>query len=88
MDEYISKQLLIRMFNAKADMALGTPKVVFSAAAKMVEKLPAADVVSVVQCRDCIHGEAGAYTLLYCEYFDWGINADDFCSYGERKDEK
>ena len=43
MDEYISKQLLIRMFNAKADMALGTPKVVFSAAAKMVEKLPAAD---------------------------------------------
>lgn len=59
MDEYISKQLLIRMFNAKADMALGTPKVAFSAAAKMVEKLPAADVVSVVRCRNCIHGEAG-----------------------------
>ena len=89
MDEYISKQVIIGILDAKADIALGAPKVVFSAAAKMVEKLPAADVVSVVRCRDCIHCEAGGYTdLLYCEYFDWGINADYFCSYGERKDEE
>lgn len=52
-------------------------------------KCPTADVEEVVRCRDCIHCEAGAYTdLLYCEYFDWGIKADDFCSYGERKDEE
>lgn len=89
MDEYISKQVLIGILDAKADMALGTPKVVFGAAAKMVEKLPAADVVSVVGCRDCIHWKASSHKdLYYCEYFDWGINADDFCSYGERKDEK
>lgn len=54
-----------------------------------IEKLAASDVVSVVRCRDCIHCEAGGYTdLLYCEYFDWGITADDFCSYGERRDEE
>ncbi len=85
MDEYINKQVLIRMFNAKSDMALGTPKVVFGAAAKMVEKLPAADVVSVVRCRDCRFWKKD---LHYCEYFDFCITVNDFCSYGERRDEK
>lgn len=44
MDEYIKKDTIIEIFNAKADMAIGTPKIVFLSAAKMIEKLPDADV--------------------------------------------
>ncbi len=49
---------------------------------------PTADVVEVVQCKDCKHCVIGVYTNLYCEHYDYGVNADDFCSYGERKDEE
>ena len=51
MAEYIKKETVVDIFNAKADMALGTPKEVFHAAVKMVELLPAADVVEVVHAR-------------------------------------
>lgn len=51
MPEYIDRKALQEMLNAKAEMALGTPKQVFYAVAKMVELLPAADVAPVV------HGE-------------------------------
>jgi rubrerythrin len=45
--EYIERGALIEIFNCKSDMALGTPKAVFANAAKMVELMPAADVVEV-----------------------------------------
>lgn len=51
MPEYIDRKALQEMLNAKSEMAQGTPKQVFCAVAKMVELLPAADVVPVV------HGE-------------------------------
>lgn len=44
MAEYIEREALIGILNAKADMAQGTPKTVFHSVAKMVELLPAADV--------------------------------------------
>ena len=47
------------------------------------------DVVPVVRCKDCIHYRKDTF---WCdmnsqdrgEYFNW--YEDDFCSYGERKD--
>ena len=48
MEEYISKEKAIALLEARAEMALGTPRQVFFAAAKMLEKIPAADVVEVV----------------------------------------
>lgn len=51
MDEYIKKQTLIDIFNAKADMALGTPKEVFFSVVKMIEALPAAQEVIVPPCK-------------------------------------
>lgn len=44
--EYIERGALISILYAKSDMAMGTPKAVFASVAKMVELLPAADVVS------------------------------------------
>ena len=89
MDEYISKQVLIRIFNAKADMALGTPKAVFSAAAKMVEKLPAADVVRVVRCKDCEYWEKGSDSAQgRCDLTGNYPTGTWFCANGERNEEK
>jgi hypothetical protein len=51
MAKYIDREALVSIFNAKADMAIGTPKEVFHAAAKMVELLPAADVAEVIHGR-------------------------------------
>ena len=44
MARFIDADALIRILNAKADMAMGTAKVVFFSVAKMVDYLPAADV--------------------------------------------
>ena len=48
MDEYISKESAISIFEAKAEMAVCTPaQSYFHKAAKMIELLPAADVAPV-----------------------------------------
>lgn len=45
--EYIEREALINVFNAKAEMAIGTPKSVFHYVSEMLRMLPAADVVEV-----------------------------------------
>ena len=52
-------------------------------------RLPAADVVKVVRCKDCIfRGREDCAMLYRCncgEQHTWETD-NDFCSYGERKD--
>lgn len=48
-------------------------------------KLPAADVVEVVRCKDCKYN-VGAKKCLHPDSFFAVPKDDDFCSYGERKD--
>ena len=63
--------------------------------------IPTIDAVSVVRCKECKFSEVWESTAgdeLYCEKqrvcpYDWGtltafyVKADDFCSYGEVRDE-
>lgn len=57
-----------------------------------VELAPAADVVEVVRCRDCVHWGDVTFGFI-CRKFS-GIDskicmwADHFCSYGERREEQ
>lgn len=60
--------------------------------AYMIRKRPAVDAVEVVRCRDCKHlvltaeGEHNPCDCV-CDYWMTdGLNDNDFCSYGERKD--
>lgn len=48
-------------------------------------KIPTADVVEVVRCKDCIHKRNG-----FCEHHDGLFLPEDnnYCSYGVRKDTK
>lgn len=56
---------------------------------------PAADVVEVVRCKDCKHSvkynckNDACYSFTICRRRDGyseGVEEDDFCSYGERKE--
>lgn len=44
---------------------------------RLIDRLPVADAVEVVRCKDCIHRCICA--VLY------RFNTDDFCSYGKRR---
>lgn len=52
-----------------------------------VEKLPAADAVKVVHCKDCryrdfLDSDYGGYC---CEIVKREVQLDDYCSFGERR---
>ena len=54
-NEFIRKSDAVEMLRARAEMAdVGTPKLVFDGASRMIERMPAADVFEVVRCRDCM----------------------------------
>ena len=59
-------------------------------ARKLMEEAPAIDAVEVVRCKDCKHfgGVVFAYTCRLHSMSNTRIqmNENDFCSYGERKD--
>ena len=59
----------------------------------MIARFPAADVAPVVRCKDCVHwdDDPDTYGADYgpkgkCMKSFETMCADDFCSYGERKD--
>ena len=59
--------------------------------AAILKAIPTIDAVPVVRCRECKHyKDLGTYyRLMDCTHRDGLTNPyeDDFCSYGERKDE-
>lgn len=58
---------------------------------EVLEDTPTADVVEVVRCKDCKYYQDNndGYPHGECRWqTDETPNADDFCSYGERKDEE
>lgn len=58
--------------------------------ARDISGLPAADVAEVVRCKDCEHlvnTTINANGFLICDISDKEIAPDDFCSYGERREE-
>ena len=61
----------------------------------MISKQPEVDVVPVVRCKDCLYSyKVDSREPMYdCRHIcRWGCNqwlgSDDFCSYGERKEER
>lgn len=75
MAEYIERQKVI---DITAEMgALETQR--------RVQEIPAADVVEVVRCRECIlHEDFMKDGLLYCNRSNSVVKPDGFCSYGKK----
>lgn len=84
MKEYIDRSELIKVIGT--DTAPFTISMVF----RHIRNAPAADVVEVVTCKDCIWRGREECAMFYrcdCgEQHTWETD-NDFCSYGERRDE-
>lgn len=84
MAEYIDREKLIAEYDR---VHIGSP----GGARKLMVDAPAEDVVPVVRCKDCVYWEGRGYDGG-CEPYHNGLireytNYDDFCSYGERKND-
>lgn len=60
---------------------------------RWIRKQPTVDAVEVVRCKDCVSYEEQCPSFGYCYHWDYEqgmspnqVDGDDFCSYGERKD--
>lgn len=53
-----------------------------------VKNLPSADVVEVVRCKDCNNADYAGCPKGSCYCMEHGayFGSNDYCSYGERKD--
>lgn len=62
----------------------------FSIPIDVFKSQPAADVVEVVRCKDCIHYQKATKGFVYgsCDYMHGHIDIDenDFCSLAERRE--
>lgn len=79
--EYIEREAVNAVIKAEC-----SPKV----AAYLIDAVatvPAADVRPVVLCRDCKHRFMKP-NGWHCRYAEWGIEDDDFCSCGEKREEQ
>ena len=84
MAEYIEREAAIRVVNGQSSLTMTRSSLIDS-----ISKLPAADVVPVVRCKDCKYWQDNndGYPHEECR---WGHgetpDANDFCSYGEQKE--
>lgn len=60
------------------EAAIESLPVAWDSAVNAIRNMPAADVVSVVRCKDCRYFKMYKCRMGYSNY-------DDFCSYGEYK---
>lgn len=88
-DEYIRKQDVVDEINTNADDLEQNGSIPYAQGARamaiVVEQMSPADVVPVVRCRDCKHWKS--YWGRCYKHDEYGMASDDFCSYGEKREE-
>ena len=55
---------------------------------RIISEIPAADVVEVVRCKDCVHcvkRKFDNFTEYECGFFDIFVDLQEYCCKGERK---
>lgn len=86
MAEYIEREALYKKVSKRIKNA-----VIVSWLCAMIAEEPAADVVEVCRCQNCIHSkyfeESGIRNCLNSKGFYRTVTDNDFCSYGERRSE-
>lgn len=92
MSDYISRQAAIDAINGATNDSIAEQQAIDILCDLAL--LPAADVVEVVRCNECIHNVGiRDNTEFYdkdivCDYWESdGLYSTDFCSYGKRADE-
>lgn len=84
MSRYIDADALIEKWLPERGELYTVSEIVDS----IINEAPTADVVKVVRCKDCLHnGFNCGYTENWCMFYGYDIEKDDYCSYGERKED-
>ena len=82
MAEYIEREAVIDLIPRRYE----NPEI----CTQEINSIPAADVAPVTRCKDCEHlvnATVNGNGFLICDISDMEIALDDFCSYGERRDD-
>lgn len=97
MDEYISRKYAIARFTFEKGNYIpeklvdGYDNVIAIRTIKRVlREIPAADVVPVVRCKECRYyqnAKVNKKGFLICPASGMEVTEDDYCSYGERKED-
>ena len=71
----------------------GTENILVHYLMRNLYEAPTINAVSVVRCKDCMYSETDDMGFYYCVHDIIGgygatLDADTFCSYGERKDDE
>lgn len=90
MAEYIAREVLLAQLRAMESYnASPMYRRGYDDCVATVLKMPAADVVPVVRCKDCKYAQNdydGFSTTVGCNMLKCATGWHSFCSYGERKD--
>ena len=83
MAEYVSKEILLDFVKQNTPHING--ETTMECVERTISEAPTADVVEVVRCKDCerVYKYKDRY---FCLNDNSEMNADDFCSYGEREE--
>ena len=97
MANYVDRDLLLKVLihrvkgNEDHLIILGTNNTL-SLVEEWVRSIESVDAVPVVRCKDCVSYEERCPGFGYCYHWDYEqgmspnqVDADDFCSYGERR---
>lgn len=91
MPEYIEREAFIEdikteIVNLKLNGLKGTPRPCeeLYGFIDRINEQPAADVVEVVRCKDCKNYNGHRFCLYHAD----PVDDNDFCSYGERKEDE
>ena len=97
MVEYINRELLLNDLETSIVVS-GRPEIVpseFRGINKVVDRIkamPTEDVVPVVRCKDCIYNKGKSVefdNIIFCHKdLPKARTLNDYCSYGERKDDE
>lgn len=81
MAEYLKRETLLERAEYDNNYRLIVP-------VEVIKDCPAADVAPVVRCENCVDGiESDDNKYIICCRFGIGMEFDDFCSRGEKKNE-
>jgi hypothetical protein len=91
MDEYIKREDALKAVSyAGPRKMLSLVDVALMVTYNKINSIPAADVAPVVRCKDCEHGQfMPACSMYLCRCTGVKLRyADDYCNYGERKEQE
>lgn len=88
-DEDLSKLMYHEAFEVDSDMQKWDSGcwIRYKVFENCLKQTPTADVVEVVRCKNCQFAYWENGEPIWCNNFLYAINGNEFCSYGERRED-